>query len=531
MDRNRHFTELLDEVLSGRLSRRDMLRRALALGLSIPAIGALLAACGDDDDDDGATATSGGAGGASPTAAAATPTTAAATPTESGGAASPTGEAEATPTESTAGASPTTGGSPTTGDSSTWARDNPPDVWNVATASEYTGTKIVFWGDAVGGGSEADTYAAAKFTEQTGIEVEVIPRPQSATESYSQYLRTFQGQSSDMDCGMIDVIWPGALAPHLLDLSDAFADLVDQYYPGVIENNTIDGKLVAIPWFGDYGMLYYRTDLLEKYDIAAPPETWDELEEQARTIMEGERGANAEFWGFVFQGNAYEGLTCDALEWIASHGGGLFVENGEVTVDNDNAKAALNRARDWVGDIAPDGVTSYQEEEARNVFQAGNSAFMRNWPYAYANGQQADSPIKDLFDVTKLPAQEGNDHVGTVGGWQIAVSNYSENKEAAIEWVKYITSPDFMKWRALFYTFVPMIEAVANDPEVKEILPFLAGVEGLVPVTRPSRETGELYNEVSTAIFQNINAILTGDDAEDVVPDMAQEIEDILAGG
>ena len=81
-------------------------------------------------------------------------------------------------------------------------------------------------------------------------------------------------------------------------------------------------------------MLYYRTDLLQKYGYSKPPTTWAQLFQMAQKIQDGERAASPNFSGFVFQGNAYEGLTCDALEWIASSGGGQFIDGGKVTINN-----------------------------------------------------------------------------------------------------------------------------------------------------------------------------------------------------
>src|SRR5207249_6099215 len=153
---------------------------------------------------------------------------------------------------------------------------------------------------------------------------------------------------------------------------------------GIVGADTVGGKLVAMPWFGDFGLLYYRTDLLKKYGYKAPPKTWSDLFKMAAKIQAGERKTNSSFSGFVFQGNAYEGLTCDALEWIASAGGGHYIDNGKVTINNTKAANILNTIRGWVGNITPRGVTSYQEEDARNAFDAGNAAFMRNWPYAYS---------------------------------------------------------------------------------------------------------------------------------------------------
>jgi trehalose/maltose transport system substrate-binding protein len=437
--------------------------------------------------------------------------------------------AESSPTKGTGAAgSPTTSGSPSTGEYE-YTADEAPDVFNADDAKQYSGTKLVFWGDSVGPCKKAGDLLCAKFTEQTGIEVQNVERPQSSDESYAQYQRIFQAQSGDFDAGMIDVIWPGAFGQHLLDLTDAFSDVSGDYYETIIQNNTVDGKLIAIPWFGDFGMMYYRTDLAEKYGYDGPPETWDDLEEMAQKVLDGEKAANANFAGFVFQGNAYEGLTCNALEWLASTGGGQIVENGEVTLDNQQAIDTLNRAKGWIGGISPQGVTTYQEDPSLNAFPGGNSMFMRNWPYAYAASGADDSPVHGKFDVAPIPASAGSDHVGTVGGWQIAVNKYSKNQEAAIEFTRYMTGPDVLKWRAIYYSFVPTMAQVSDDPQVVEAMPFLKSMSDVVRVTRPSKEAGDQYNRLSTIFFQGCNEILNGKDAKDVVPGMADDIKKIIS--
>jgi trehalose/maltose transport system substrate-binding protein len=199
-----------------------------------------------------------------------------------------------------------------------------------------------------------------------------------------------------------------------------------------------------------------------------------------------------------------------------------------VTINNPQAVEMLNKARGWVGTIAPQGVTTYQEEDSRQVFQGGNAAFLRNWPYVYSLATGEDSPVRDMVGVAPLPAQPGNPHVGTVGGWQLAVSRYSRAPEAAIEFVRYMASPEVQTWRAVLGSFVPTIPDVASKPEVLQAMPFLQPMEQVERVTRPSRETGERYNEVSTIIFQGVNQILTGQDAAQVLPGVAQRLQRIV---
>ena len=350
----------------------------------------------------------------------------------------------------------------------------PPAVPNApAIKAKYGGQTITFIGDnAVGASHTRDIRLAAKFTAQTGIKVKVIPHPAASDAAYAQLARAFSSDSSSIDVAMLDVVWPGAFAPFLVDLKPALGAQAKLHAQGIIQNDTVDGKLVAMPWFGDFGILYYRTDLLKKYGYSAPPKTWTELGQMAKKIQDGEQATNSNFYGFVWQGNAYEGLTCDALEWIASSGGGNIIRNGVVTINNPKAAGILDMVRGWVGTIAPRGVTSYQEEDARNAFDNGNAAFMRNWPYAYAASK--GTAVDGKFAVTVLPHENGAVSVGTVGGWQVAVSKYSKHQQAAIEWVRYLTSPVVERYDAIFNTNVPTIPSVAKRPRGRQGQPVSA---------------------------------------------------------
>ncbi len=282
-----------------------------------------------------------------------------------------------------------------------------------------------------------------------------------------------------------------------------------------------------MPWFGDFGILYYRTDLLKKYGYTHPPTTWAELGTMAKKIQDGERDKNKNFYGFVFQGNSYEGLTCDALEWVASSGGGNFIDNGKVTIDNAKATAILNLVRSWVGNISPRGVTSYDEEGARNAFAGGNAAFLRNWPYAYSANQT--TPVKGKFDVTVLPHGAGGTSVGTVGGWQVGVSKYSKYKGAAIEFVRYLASPATQKFDAIYNTNVPTIPAVARDKAVVKANPYLKPkIANVKRVTRPAKYLGTHYAQGSQIIYQGINQILNGSDAKSVLPGISSRLSRLV---
>ncbi|HUH21418.1 MAG TPA: extracellular solute-binding protein, partial [Gaiellaceae bacterium] len=233
-----------------------------------------------------------------------------------------------------------------------------------AIRKKYGGQKITFVGDSVGDGHKRDLALAKRFSKDTGIKVSVVPHPAASDQSYAQLVRAFSQKSSSIDVAMIDVVWPGAFAPYLVNLKPKLGKQSKLHIQSIVQNDTIGGKLVAMPWFGDYGILYYRTDLLKKYGYKAPPKTWGDLFKMAKKIQTGEQKTNKNFYGFVFQGTSYEGLTCDALEWVASAGGGNFIDNGKVTINNSKARTILDAMRNQIGKITPRGVTSYDEEGA-----------------------------------------------------------------------------------------------------------------------------------------------------------------------
>ena len=407
---------------------------------------------------------------------------------------------------------------------------NAPKVPNAAAIKKkYGGQEITFVGDSVGNGHVRDTALATEFTKDTGIKVTVVPHPSASDQSYAQLARAFSAKSSSIDVAMIDVVWPGAFAPYLVNLKPKLGTQSKLHLASIVANDTIKGKLVAMPWFGDYGILYYRTDLLRKYGYKAPPKTWGALFAMAKKIQNGERGSNPNFAGFVFQGNAYEGLTCDALEWIASAGGGHIIDNGKVTINNAKARTILDAIRAQIGKITPQGVTTYQEDQTEHAFDNGDAAFARNWPYQYGIGVGADSKVKGKFSVTVLPHGASGKSVGTVGGWQLAVSKFSKHQGASIELVRYMTSPAVEKFDAITNSNVPTIVSVAKNKAVVKANPYLKpAIASVSRVTRPAKFLGTHYNEASKVVYQGINQILTGSSSSQVLPQIKSKLQQIL---
>ncbi|HVI09478.1 MAG TPA: extracellular solute-binding protein [Candidatus Binatia bacterium] len=351
-----------------------------------------------------------------------------------------------------------------------------------------------------------------RFTRETGIQVKLLPAPEGAVETLEVWRNLLESGAQIPDVYAVDVIWPGVLAENLLDLRPFVPQSeIASHFPELIANNTVDGKLAALPCVIDVGLLFYRTDLLAKYGYRAPPRTWDELEQMAERIQAGERArSRKDFWGFVWEGALSESVTCNALEWQASEGGGMIVENNLVTVNNPQAARALARAARWVGSISPPGVVAYKEWDAYNIWQAGQAAFMRNWATSHFGELFQGAIPRDQFDIAALPRGRAR-NASTVGGRAYAVSRHSLYPRESTMLVRFLCRPDIQLARIRKIGGSPTIPELYNDPGMLAANPYFSTILKTYQndkVWRPSAQTGKLYPALSRAYYRAVHEIL-----------------------
>jgi trehalose/maltose transport system substrate-binding protein len=354
---------------------------------------------------------------------------------------------------------------------------------------------------------------AQEWAKQTGNTVRNFSPPSSVPDKLALYRQLFAAKSTDIDVLQIDLVWPGLLKDHLLDLSPFTRGEERKHFQTLVDGNTVNGRLVAMPWYTDAGVFYYRKDLLTHYQQAVPS-TWKEFSDIAKRIQTAERArGNPDFHGFMFQGKADEGLTCHALEWIAGSGGGqVLSDSGEITVRNKAAAAALDMAASWIGHISPLGVLNHEPEDSRGVFQSGNALFMRNWPYAWALMQKDDSPVKDKVGIAPMPGLQAAGGRSAVGGWQLGVSRYSKHPELAADLVLYMTSAAVQRERAIAGAFNPTRPTLYEDKEVIAANPHMPALSAIIAkgVIRPSTVTGLKYPQVSQSVWYAAHDVLSG---------------------
>ncbi len=333
---------------------------------------------------------------------------------------------------------------------------------------------------------------------------------------FNQVKTEFQAGGGEIDLIGGDVVWPAQFAANgwIEDLSDRFTKQDrEAFLPAPVESCIYEGSVYGVPWFTDAGMLYYRKDLLENAGFSEPPKTWDELKEQAEGVTSESDAED----GFVFQAAEYEGGTVNGLEYIWSHGGDVLAgeDLNDVAIDRPPAVAGLATERSMIeSGVAPQAVSTYAEQECQAAFLNGRAVFCRNWPYMYAlASDESQSRVEPgQVGVAPLPVAAGQERsFSGLGGWNFYLSATSseEEKEAAYEFVKFATSPEQQKFRALNGSFLPTLEDLYDDEEIVEKVPVIALGEEAIKNARP-RPLSPYYSDMSLVMAEQFNACVKG---------------------
>lgn len=396
------------------------------------------------------------------------------------------------------------------------------------------------------GGKTTITFASAKFFAKSTIGQIVdeynnsqslvhvnyreLPTPSQSTEVHQQLVQSLSRRDGSLDVFTGDIIWISefAGAGWAADLgSYVDATARSQYFPGVIDACTYNGKLAALPWYLDAGMLYYRKDLLDAAAIDVPA-TWDELTTAAQKLLSNGKVAD----GFNWQAKQAEVLICDLVEFVGSNGGSILSPDGKtVTIADDKAVQAVQYMVDTFNNdkITPKAVLSWDEEPSRIPFTSGQAAFLRNWSYVWADAQDASaSKVVGKVGVAKLPAFPGGTSTACLGGYQFGMNAASKKKSAAMDFLTWMSSPATQLKFATQLGLAPSRPAVYDQPALEKSNPFMVSLKDVFTGGTPRPKTPQ-YAKVSLALQASVSAALTSGDVQKNLNSAKSQIEQVLS--
>ena len=365
-------------------------------------------------------------------------------------------------------------------------------------------TTITWESEYDGTGVYAALVDSFNKTNKDNIHVIYNNGPVNTGDLRTQFVTAFRARNGSPDVISMDIIWPAEFAANqwIIPLDDKWpASERANYFPGPLAGCTFNGHVVAAPLRMEAGLIYYRNDI-----ISSAPSTWDDMTNMAKSAQSKVK------YGYVWQGAQYEGLVCDFVEVLYGYGGSVLDPNNPktVTVNSAEANAALTRMVNWVGGISPTAITAYMEENARTTFENGDAAFMRNWPYAYALGNDAStSKVAGKIGV-HLMLYGGSNTTGhsCIGGWQLGINAFSKNPDAAWKFIHYMLSPAAQKQIALQASLTVTLLNIYDDPDVLLKNPFFGNLKPVFQTALPRPVTPK-YPDVATAIQLRVHQALT----------------------
>jgi multiple sugar transport system substrate-binding protein len=358
------------------------------------------------------------------------------------------------------------------------------------------------------------------------IQLEVIEAPNDTNQVEDLYTSAFLLGDSPYDLVYMDIVWTPkfAAAGWLKDLSNRVSqEELDEFLDGDVNGGRYEDGLYRMPFRSDAGMLYYRTDWLQDAGYE-PPETFAELMEISKTLKEQDYTP----WGYAWQGKQYEGLSAMFVEIL--EGFDAFWVNPdtlEVGLDQPNAIEAVNFLRNTIEEgVSPPGVTTYSEEPTRRLFQNGETAFLRNWPYVY--GLASESEIAGQFAIKPMPHGPDGSSGACQGGWGMGISQSTDHPDAAWRVVEYFSRAETQKKYALQTGYVPSRRDLFDDPELVAKYSYLPQLLNVIEnaVLRPPIAQ---YSQASDILQRYLSAAISGTmSAEEAMNAAARETRTLL---
>ncbi|WP_030624140.1 ABC transporter substrate-binding protein [Streptomyces sclerotialus] len=341
--------------------------------------------------------------------------------------------------------------------------------------------------------------------------VTFVQLPTDPDAQRQQMIQNAEIKSDAFTVLSLDAVWTSEFAAHRwIDRLPADRFPLDEMLDPILGTATYRGGLYAVPASSDGGMLYYRTDLLRRAGIEKPPVTWAEMKADCAKVKKLPEARGMSCYAGQFQ--KYEGLTVNFAEAVNSAGGTVTDARGRPHLDTPQARAGLDFLVDAVRDgTAPKESLTYQEEDARQAFQAGKIIFERQWPYMYPLVAKEDgsSEVAGKFGVAPLPGLNGPG-ASSLGGHNLALTASAKNKATALDFMEFFTNEENQRFSLKYAPAAPTYKSLYQDPALVKRYPYLPTLERSILHAVPRPRVFQ-YGDVTAAVQREAYAALTGE--------------------
>ena len=391
--------------------------------------------------------------------------------------------------------------------------------------SAEAGPPTLSWFVAIQPGGTIEEVSKRCSEESQGrytVEPEFLPT--DASQQREQLVRRLGAEDSSIDIVGMDVIWTGefANAGWVEEWKGPLKkQVIEKVFPNVIETASFEGKLYAAPFNTNTQLLWYRKDLVPK-----PPRTWDAMIDQAEKLGRGNSGT------IQVQANRYEGFMVWANALIESAGTPIL--SGPETVDlkqGPTEKALEVMGRLANSSAAPPSLSTSDEDSSRLAFEAGESAFMTNYTFAYASAQAEAPEIGKEMGFARFPRVDAKrPSKPPLGGFNLAVSSFSKNKDVAFDAAACLANGKSQMTATELDGLPPSRSDLYATKTVTEAYPgFAQLVEKSIEDSGP-RPTTPAYQDVSLALQRTLHPPdkIDPEDTSSIYEELKSNLEDAV---
>lgn len=353
--------------------------------------------------------------------------------------------------------------------------------------------------------------------EHPGEEVTLHELPGDQDGQRDTLVQSLQAKSGEYDVFALDITDTAHFAANdwIQPIEGDTAVDTSGLLPAAVESATYNGTLYAVPQNTNAQLLYYRTDMQPE-----APANWQALVDSCTVAFE----ANVDCLQMPL--NLGEQTTVAASQFINSWGGAIVGEDGATPeVETEQSRAGLQALVDgYQSDVIAKKTDSFSEEETALGFLGGDPMFSNNWPSMYDKALTEGQPeVAENFDVAPILGPDGAG-ASTLGGYNNAISVFSENKATAVDFVQYIISEEVQMGFAQA-SFPPVLASIYDNADLQAEFPYMTALKVALENAKP-RPVTPFYPAVSKAVQDNTHAALKDEKSVDqATTDMAAAIQ------